>query len=365
MRCEDCLAVVEEYFDGELNEETEGRVAAHVAACAECSEALDALADEHVLYARYDRGIEPSPALWQAVSARIAAADEAESFSALAPERLAASSILTRWRERVVSLFALPSFSPALAGGVALVAVCAFAGWLWLGTPRQQSTEMADGRTADAPQVVTPAPAVAGNKMPEIPDETIERRDTPVQIAKASNIESPSRPSAAAPRRVPDATSNAGVGNVNEPEGSVINHEHPTPYAAVALAEVTLAAETPAGPNAPRKPAGSLGEIEVARHLERAQLFLRTFSNVGDATDAAPEDIAYEKRVSRELLSENIVLRRESENSGAAPTKQLLNALEPFLLDIANLEDKPSNEDLRHIKERMEKKEIIAALRVY
>ncbi|HYO63330.1 MAG TPA: zf-HC2 domain-containing protein [Pyrinomonadaceae bacterium] len=369
MRCEDCLTVVEEYFDGELNEETETRVAAHLAACAECSEALDALAEEQTLYARYDREIEPSPALWQAVSARIAEADEAratgETFSMLAPERLAAASVLTRWRERVASLFALPSLNPALAGGVALVAVCAFAGWLWFGLPRTQSPELVNNQPSAAPRVNTAAPASPDeNRMAEIPGETIKQRNAPAEIAAAVRPEPETRVRVAAPRRVSNTTANASAGVADEAEGAVINHEHATPND-VMLGEVTIASAAPRDPAAPQKFAGSFEELEVARHLERAQIFLRTFSNVTGADDAAAEDIAYEKRGARELLSENIVLRRESADSGPAPTKQLLDALEPFLLDIANLEDKPSNEDLRHIKERMAKKEIIAALRVY
>jgi hypothetical protein len=43
----------------------------------------------------------------------------------------------------------------------------------------------------------------------------------------------------------------------------------------------------------------------------------------------------------------------------------LLGSLEPFLLDIANLPDRPSNDDVRSIKERMHKKEIVAALQIY
>jgi hypothetical protein len=44
------------------------------------------------------------------------------------------------------------------------------------------------------------------------------------------------------------------------------------------------------------------------------------------------------------------------------PTKTLLADLEPLLIDIANLPDRARAEDLRAIKERVKKTEIVAAL---
>jgi len=79
--------------------------------------------------------------------------------------------------------------------------------------------------------------------------------------------------------------------------------------------------------------------------------------------DAHPA--AHEKQQSRGLLSKNILLRRDAEAKRNMPAEELLGSLEPFLLDIANLPDKPSNNEVRAIKERMQKKEIVSALQVY
>jgi hypothetical protein len=103
-------------------------------------------------------------------------------------------------------------------------------------------------------------------------------------------------------------------------------------------------------------------DIETARHIERAQLFLRSFRNTGNAKDF---DADYERRRSRSLLYQNAILRRDAEAKGNMPVQELLGSVEPFLLDIANLPDKPASDDLRPIKERMQKKEIIAALQIY
>jgi hypothetical protein len=103
-------------------------------------------------------------------------------------------------------------------------------------------------------------------------------------------------------------------------------------------------------------------DIETARHIEQAQLFFRSFRNTSDAGDF---DTGYEKRRSRALLSQNATLRRGAEAKGNLPVQELLGSVEPFLLDIANLPDKPNRNDLRSIKDRMQKKEIIAALQIY
>lgn len=106
-------------------------------------------------------------------------------------------------------------------------------------------------------------------------------------------------------------------------------------------------------------------DVETARHIERAQLLLRSFRNTRDSGAQPDPDLSYEKQRSRGLLYKNILLRRDAEAKGNMPAEDLLGSLEPFLLDIANLPDRPSNEDVRSIKERMQKKEIVSALQVY
>lgn len=103
-------------------------------------------------------------------------------------------------------------------------------------------------------------------------------------------------------------------------------------------------------------------DFETTRHLEKAQVLLRSFAN---ASSPGAEDLAYDKRVSKELLLRNILLRREAEGSENTPAKSLLGSLEPFLLDIANLPAKPAAGDLASVKRRIRKSEIVVALQVY
>jgi hypothetical protein len=108
-----------------------------------------------------------------------------------------------------------------------------------------------------------------------------------------------------------------------------------------------------------------IDEQDTAKHIEQTQNLLRSIKNlpVSDSDDEI--DVSYDKALSRRLLNENVVLRREAEMKAKFPTKTLLADLEPFLIDIANLPDHARPEDVRVIKERVRKTEIVAALLDY
>jgi hypothetical protein len=101
---------------------------------------------------------------------------------------------------------------------------------------------------------------------------------------------------------------------------------------------------------------------DTTRHIEQTQNLLRSIRNVQVNDGDQDIDVSYDKAVSRRLLNENIVLRRDAEMKSKYPTKALLSDLEPFLIDIANLPDQAKPDDVRAIKERVQKKEIVAAL---
>ncbi len=106
-------------------------------------------------------------------------------------------------------------------------------------------------------------------------------------------------------------------------------------------------------------------ETAVAtRHFERAQMLLRSFRN-SRPTEQTNYNLSYEKNRSRHLLYENILLRREAEARGDWSMEEVLNNLEPLLLDIANLPETATTDDVNPIKERMQKQEIVAKLQFY
>jgi hypothetical protein len=105
-----------------------------------------------------------------------------------------------------------------------------------------------------------------------------------------------------------------------------------------------------------------LDEQETAKHIEQTENLLRSIRNVPLSDTDDEVDVSYDKALSRRLLIENVVLRRDAEMKARFPTKTLLADLEPLLIDIANLPDRAKPEDLRAIKERVQKTEIVAAL---
>jgi hypothetical protein len=124
--------------------------------------------------------------------------------------------------------------------------------------------------------------------------------------------------------------------------------------------EEALAGELASGATADESP-----ELRTARHVEQAQMLLRSVRNARLAEGDAPADsLAGERRRSRDLLYRNIVLRREAERRGDVAVASVLDSLETVLIDIANLPDSPRREDVLSITERMRRKQIVAMLQI-
>lgn len=108
-----------------------------------------------------------------------------------------------------------------------------------------------------------------------------------------------------------------------------------------------------------------LEERDTVKHIEQTENLLRSIRNFPVSDTDEEIDVTYDKALSRRLLIENVVLRREAEMKAKFPTKTLLADLEPFLIDISNLPDHAKPEEVRAIKERVQKTEIVAALLDY
>lgn len=102
----------------------------------------------------------------------------------------------------------------------------------------------------------------------------------------------------------------------------------------------------------------------TASHFQQSELLLRAFRNLRSTRVGRSPEIAYERKRARQLLYRNIMLRREADSHGDVQVATLLASLEPILLDIANLRDKPRESEVKTIKERVERTSLVPLLQV-
>jgi anti-sigma factor RsiW len=263
--------------------------------------------------------------------------------------RVASSGLRARgWRERVGGVFALPRLSPALAAVVALVVFGIVIGIVVM--RRAERVEVAanpnHGATAHANTntVVIPTPAASTERV------NVASTTQPRIVATASG-EKVRRAANLSARKLRDE-------EARQPK--IINRLK-LPLTPKLSVDSTELVETQLASLSSRiEPS----DLSTSRHVEQAQQLLRSFRNARVEREPSFSDIAYEKRRSRELLYRNIVLRREAASKGNVSVESLLDNLEPILMDIANLPDRPAQEDVRSITERMRKKNIVAMLQV-
>jgi hypothetical protein len=312
MKCDACLNLLEEYIDGEVVEHDAEQISAHLVTCARCANEFDLFMAQQEIYARYDRELEIPPAMWNTIAARTVA----ESSLIESRSRFRLGAWVTGW-------LTLPRFGIAFSGAVAVLIAAVVIGVVYLRTPEQPPKQM--------------------------------------MIAGGNNNIKPTRPAAKAtgamnspPRiEVKMPLSGSGVVHQRGPSTSQIPAKRKSNASDQPDVLFTDAAYS------------DIEDRDTASHLEQAQNLLRSIGNLQPTDDEEEIDVSYEKAESRRLLNENIVLRRDAEMAGKFPAKSLLGSLEPFLIDIANLPEKASPGELRQIKERVQRTEIVAALQGY
>ena len=105
-------------------------------------------------------------------------------------------------------------------------------------------------------------------------------------------------------------------------------------------------------------------ETMTAMHFEKSETLLRSFRNVRLNEAGSVAEVTYERQRAQQLVYQNMMLRREADARGDVQVASLLESLQPILLDISNLPDKPDKDAVRVIRERVERKNIVALLRV-
>ena len=314
MKCDDCINLLETYLDGETTERDSDQVLKHLATCSLCATQFEALTAENEVLARYDREMEVSAELWNGVAARIAIED-----------RQNESKSTAGFGEWIAGVFSRPSFKLAMPA-MALVLIALFIGLAYWRTRPQQPT------------------SAGGNKLAKVQNPT---------SANSTGGDVQTGTTGAAPAPTSD-----GAPQVKEPNPIVqAKYERPV--------RINAIKGTDQSDVLPDPEATGIEERDTVSHLEQAQNLLLSFRNIKYSDTDDEVDVSYEKSESRRLLSENIMLRREAEQSGKFPAKSVLGSLEPFLIDIANLPDKAKPSDVRQITDRVQRTEIVAELRSY
>ncbi|MEW6211909.1 MAG: hypothetical protein AB1631_26370, partial [Acidobacteriota bacterium] len=119
--------------------------------------------------------------------------------------------------------------------------------------------------------------------------------------------------------------------------------------------------------SAPANDAAQIAFIDAraAEHIEQAELLLRSFRNARAAAGETAIDISFERRQARAMLDRNTALRREAEFIGHRNVEELLSTLEPFLLDIANLPDLASKDEIDALRSLLGESSIITDLQLH
>jgi hypothetical protein len=115
----------------------------------------------------------------------------------------------------------------------------------------------------------------------------------------------------------------------------------------------------------PELRAEPLVDLTTAMHIEQAETLLRSFRNVEADDESSLAEVALDTRRSRDLLEQNVILRRGARAKKNLAVGTLLTDLEPVLVDIASLGSRPSREDVRAVQQRIEQREIVADLQLY
>jgi putative zinc finger protein len=102
----------------------------------------------------------------------------------------------------------------------------------------------------------------------------------------------------------------------------------------------------------------------TALHFEKTETLLVAFRNVRLNGPGSATEVEYERKRAKQLVYQNMMLRREADAAGDVQISSLLESLEPILIDIANLPNHPNEDSVRVIRERVERKNIVPLLRV-
>jgi hypothetical protein len=312
--------------DGELAPREAARLSAHVETCASCRQAREAF----LLFREGLRSYEfsPDPHAQRRALAAILGSGTSETKAG-------------RWPERLAAAFGFGRLRPAHVAALAVLLVAALLGLRWLNGPRTPSAPQRASVNTNVPPThthVVKEPAVGKVEQAE--------KQEPAKQAVAKKTVRASREVAQARRNVYRKREDGreGSGRDSLTESASVNSSLPQ---SAALSLRTAAADP---------------SVRIGRHAERVERLLRSFRNARLAEGDPTLDVADARRLSKRLLYSNIALRREAAGAGDLPAEGWLDSLEPILLDISNLPNKPSPDAVGSIKERIRRRQLVGVL---
>jgi hypothetical protein len=171
MKCEEYRLLIEDYFDGALDESTAARVNAHTHECAQCGSFCQEMSREQELYARYQRDVEATPVLWASIESQIN------------QERAGKTrGLIWRLREQWSGMFSAPRLSPAFAAVLVIVTIgVTVLVMSRLNSPQQQlvATDNGKAKTSESPSAHNPENATVEPKVPvETPHNEVASSET-------------------------------------------------------------------------------------------------------------------------------------------------------------------------------------------
>lgn len=334
MKCEKYLNLIDDLVEGELDEQTSRQVNLHVFVCRDCGSHYENLKREKEIYAHFLFDAEPPNDLWAKFQTKL----ETETVTTSRSTKIFAG--IFGWKE---NFFTFLRLSPALTcAALILILGIGFVlfnfranenapknDYLAQNKSQPKTNEIGKAETTNPSanienekDKISPKSTVTGNKFSNVKSET----DIKNVALKETKIK----------KKAFSDTRKANSTKVPEPTEEQ-------------LQRLQIAAL----------------ENEAAKQVEKVELLLRSFRNARSGEDEETFDVAYEKEQARKLLQKNVQIRRKAENYGSLYTKEILSRVEPYLLDISNLENKSSGEKVRDIKERVKNQNIIASLQIY
>jgi hypothetical protein len=362
--------------DGELPPHEAARLRAHVEACAGCRQAREAF----LLLRRELRSYERTPdphAQSKALAAILSGPSEEETAAPSAAVR-AGRRVTPReagrlpW-ERLAEVFGVRRLRPAHAATLALLLIATALGLRWLA-----GSHTSDGtRRPDAPA------SANTNSQPARTEALAEDREKKSEDSDTVNSPTILQEKAQKPKHLARITSSSRAGRENAQvrrDGYRVGRErlevlsresrreglsgeapHETARTGTHASQPSPESAAPYTAGSPRATASDPSQ-RIGRHAERAERLLRSFRNARLNDTDLTLDVADARRLSKRLLYSNIALRREAAGAGDLPVEGLLDSLEPILLDISNLPDRPSPDAVGSIKERIRRRQLVGVL---